>query len=280
MNKDIKLDKVAKYWNRHPVHSVEFKDYADIKGFCDSVDKQRWAENERWAADKFYGFKGTDKTRVLDAGCGVGFFSRFYARKGFELHAIDISEKAVMITKKSFEVFGLKGTIKIASVESIPYEDNYFDYIVSNGVIHHTVDTEKAVEEFYRVLKPGGLASVCVYFKNILLNEPFFTLLKLIVPAMLKKEKLDGRENVFTARTPEDFARVFDGNYTPIAKLYTRKQADELFGRFNIVVAEPHYFPVRFCRFFKTGGFAHKILDKWCGFLIYYLLKKPEDMAQ
>lgn len=270
----MKIDEVAEYWNHHPVHSIEFKEYTDMRKFYEHIDTLRWTDNERWTRDKFYEFAGTNETRILDAGCGIGLFSRFYARKGFELHAIDISQKAVEITKKGFETFGLKGEVKLGNVESIPYPDNYFDYIVSNGVIHHTSNTEKAVEEFYRVLKPGGAASVCIYFKNILLYQPIFTFMKLLFPIMLKKTKLEGREMILTAKTPEEFVRIYDGNYTPIAKIYTKKQANRLFKRFKTIAVEPHYFPIRFLRAFKTGGIVHKILDRYCGVLIYYLLEK------
>ncbi len=78
------------------------------------------------------------------------------------MYAIDISDSAVKMTQKSIGLFGLSGNIRSGSVESIPYDDNSFDYVISNGVIHQTPGTERAVEEFYRVLKPGGVASVCI----------------------------------------------------------------------------------------------------------------------
>ena len=82
---------------------------------------------------------------------------------------------------------------------------------------------------------------------------------------------------MFTARTSEDFVRMYDGNDTPIAKVYSRKKADELFISFRIVTVKPHYFPIRFLRLFKTGGIIHKFLDKHCGVLIYYILEKPTE---
>jgi hypothetical protein len=75
--------------------------------------------------------------------------------------------------------------------------------------------------------------------------------------------------------TPEDLVGTYDGNNTPIAKVYSRKQADELFAKFEHLRVEPHYFPVRFLKFFETGGAIHEFLDRNFGTLIYYLLKKP-----
>ncbi|MBT5471040.1 MAG: class I SAM-dependent methyltransferase [Nitrospina sp.] len=267
------IQDVKNYWNENPVHSVEFSASTDLKNYLEQIDSLRWADNERWAREKFYEFGGGKGKRILDAGCGVGVFTRFYARRDFEVHAIDLTPKSVEITQKSLEVFNLQGTISKASVEKIPYSNDYFDYIVSNGVIHHTPDTEKAVEEFYRVLKPGGVASVCVYYQNVLLKPPLWYLIRKLIPLMLVKKQ--GRENMLSVETPEDLVRTYDGNNTPIAKVYSRKQADELFVKFEHLRVEPHFFPVRFLKFFKTGGFFHKIMDRYFGTLVYYLLKKP-----
>lgn len=266
------INDVKEYWSNNPVHSVEFKEDHD-KRYFEDIDKLRWSDNERWAKDRFYEFGDGRGKRLLDAGCGIGVFSRFYARRNFDICAIDISDSAVELTRKSLDLFGLKGDVRSGSVEAMPYPDNHFDYIVSNGVIHHTPDTEKAADEFFRVLKPGGIASVCVYYKNIFLRQPLFSIARLMLKIVLKKK--DGREKFLTAETPEEFVRTYDGNDTPIAKLYTRKQTDKLFSRFEVERVELHYFPIRFLKGFKTGGLVHKIMDRSCGVLIYYLLRKP-----
>ena len=273
-NKSIK--DVIHYWDKNPVHSVEFGLTGDLRSYCEYIDELRWSDNEKLAREDFYELKGGGGARILDAGCGIGVFSRFYARKGsdFKVYAIDVASKAIEMTKKSFEIFGLNGEIRSGSVEDIPYSDDYFDYIVSNGVIHHTPDTEKAVSEFYRVLKPCGVASVCVYYRNFLLRPPFFNLAKLLLKLILKKTA--GREMFFTAHTPEEFVRTYDGNDVPIAKVYTKREADELFSRFETLKVGLHYFPVRFLKGFKSGGIVHKMLDRYCGMLIYYLLRKPK----
>lgn len=269
----IGIDKVISYWSRNPVHSVEFASNGDLKKYLQEIDALRWSDNERWAREEFYEFSGFPPGRILDAGCGIGVFTRYYARKGFAVHAIDITRQAVDITRRGLEAFGLRGEVLQGSVECLPFPDNTFDYLVSNGVIHHTVGTEKAAREFFRVLKPGGIASVCIYYRNILLRKPLWSLLRLLLPFFLKKR--DGRENLLTAQTPEEFVHTYDGNDTPIAKLYSRKQADRVFAGFEFLRVEPHYFPARFLSFIKVGGLLHRILDRSCGVLIYYLMRKP-----
>lgn len=266
---------VHDYWNDNPVHSLEFTQDDDILSFCNKADALRWSDNERWAKKTFYDFKVQKGKKLLDAGCGIGVFSRFYARQGFEVYSVDITEKAVEITQKSLELLGLKANVIRGDVENLPFQDNFFDYLVSNGVIHHTPDTIQAVNEFYRVLRPGGTASICVYYRNILLNRHFFNLLRLMLPLFLNKNKLVQRENLLTARTPEEFVQYYDGNKNPVAKVYSTQEADELFHRFKIIKREAHYFPARFMKIAGAGGIVHKMLDRYFGTLIYYLLEKP-----
>ena len=269
---DAKLEEVARYWDEHPVHSVEFQPGGDLRGYFEKIDALRWSDNERWAQD-LYDFGLPPGSRLLDAGCGIGVCSRYYARKGYRVHALDITPRAVEMTRKSFELFGLEGQVERGNVEALPYPDRSFDALVSNGVIHHTPGTEKAVEEFYRVLKPGGAALCCVYYRNILLRPPLWGLTRRLLPRLLKKEQ--GRQGMLSVRTPEELVRAYDGDGTPIAKLYDMRSGRALFRRFRIRAAVPHYFPSRFLRGFKVGGLAHRLLDRHCGVLIYFLLEKP-----
>lgn len=266
------LEAVARYWGNHPVHSVEFRPGSNLREYFDRIDRLRWSDNERWAKS-FYDFGLPKGSRILDAGCGIGVCSRYYARKGYRVHAVDLAPQAVEMTRKSFELFGLEGSAEVGNVEKLAYPDGFFDGLVSNGVIHHTPNTEKAVEEFYRVLKPGGVAFCCVYYQNILLRFPLWAITRRLLPLALKKK--EGREKMLSLKTPEEMVRTYDGNGTPIAKLYSRKSAQALFRRFHIRAIAPHYFPVRFLRGFKTGGWVHWALDRWCGTLIYFLLEKP-----
>ena len=72
------------------------------------------------------------------------------------------------LLNKMLEIFDLKANVQQGNAEKLPFEDNTFDFISSSGVLHHTPDMQKAVNEAWRVLKPGGEAIISVYYKNIL----------------------------------------------------------------------------------------------------------------
>lgn len=269
------INDVLIYWSKCPIHSLEFSGEPNSKDYFDSIDHLRWSENELWAKTDFYDLPGDTDTRLLDAGCGIGVFTRFYARRGFQVTALDLTDVAVQITRKSLELNHLKAQVLQGSVEALPFDNNSFDYIVSNGVIHHTSETEQAIKEFYRVLKPGGKASVAIYHRNWLLRNPFWPIVRLMIPFLIKS--LPGREKMFKAKTPEQFVNVYDGNDTPIVKMYTKKDAVNLFNLFTVLKLEQHYFPVRFIRGIKRGEWLHYLLDHYCGCLLYALLEKPME---
>ena len=96
---------------------------------------------------------------VLDAGCGSGKFACAIARLiAAKVTGIDLSGDAIEFARSQAQRAGLaeRMTFMTGSICSLPFADASFDFVWSNGVVHHTVDYQGAIREFYRVLKPGG----------------------------------------------------------------------------------------------------------------------------
>lgn len=103
--------------------------------------------------------------RVLDLGCGSGRHTVLLAKMGFEVHATDISKKGSELTKKWLDENNLIAELKEASCyEKLPFDDNYFDAVVSIQVIHHNYHDKIrfCISEIERVLKPGGIIFITV----------------------------------------------------------------------------------------------------------------------
>ena len=98
--------------------------------------------------------------RILDLGCGTGRHTIFLAKEGFTVYGVDISDSGLNVIKKAKSELDLKNIIlKKADMSSIPFEDEFFDAIVSTSVINHAKirEIERTFKEIERVLKKKGL---------------------------------------------------------------------------------------------------------------------------
>lgn len=83
---------------------------------------------------------------------------------------IDLTQRAVEHTQKRFETFNLSSDLRVADAEELPFDEGTFDLVYSWGVLHHSPDTPKAIDEVCRVLKPGGAAKIMIYHKSSLVG--------------------------------------------------------------------------------------------------------------
>lgn len=95
--------------------------------------------------------------RVLDIGCGQGDTSVFFALRGAEVCALDVSEKMVELTRALAGAHGVGDRVRTRAcrVEDMDYPDDHFDLVFADGVLHH-LDMPAAVPNIVRVMKPGG----------------------------------------------------------------------------------------------------------------------------
>ena len=95
------------------------------------------------------------KGKLLDIGCGAGDFPEAFSfyRPDLKIFAIDISKKAIALAQKR----NLNIEFKVASAESIPYKNNYFDIVTCFDVVEHVKSPEEVLKEIARVTKKGGI---------------------------------------------------------------------------------------------------------------------------
>ena len=104
------------------------------------------------------------RKRILECGPGSGFNSRFMAEQtSGDVFALDISAAAMTTYENTRDLPNC--TVLQADLMDAPFPDEYFDFIVADGVLHHTPDTRAAVEALYAKLQPGGQFFFYVYKK-------------------------------------------------------------------------------------------------------------------
>jgi len=105
-------------------------------------------------------FKEKGVKRVLDLGCGTGRHLIYLSKKGFEVYGMDSSPKALEISKKWLNEENEKAELQLHRIEhKFPYENGFFDAIISIQVIHHNLmkDIIFTINEIERILKSKGI---------------------------------------------------------------------------------------------------------------------------
>jgi len=172
--------------------------------------------------EKFAAFHLYKKRDVLEIGVGLGADHQQFAEAGANLQGIDLTERAIAHTCDRLKIFDLKSTLNVGDAEALAYPDKSFDLVYSWGVLHHSPNTPKAVEEVYRVLKEGGEAKVMIYHKYSLVGYMLW----------IRYALLTG--NLWTS-----MSAIYSKHLeSPGTKAYSRKEARELFSQFKSVEIE------------------------------------------
>ncbi|MFH1452885.1 MAG: class I SAM-dependent methyltransferase [Armatimonadota bacterium] len=232
---------------------------SDIIGYFNYYDEMRERSEPPEFLSKIYRFSEFKDKKVLEIGCGNGYILSKYAKAGAECFGVDISEKAVEVSLERFKLERLIAKLKVAEAENLPFEDNSFDLVCSMGVLHYTKDTQKAVKEIHRVLKPGGEAILMFYHKNSAQYRLFFP-----IQTLLKNKSRHALLN-------ETY------NFKmPVNKVYAKSEVKKLMKDFKEVEIKidflpAHHFPLVW-RFIPDGFF--KPFSKWLGFKLYISAEK------
>ncbi|MFH1770942.1 MAG: class I SAM-dependent methyltransferase [archaeon] len=146
--------------NKHSEENYSKKEYEQLQ-------KERFGKQGYYSfISDFAEFKEHKDEKVLEIGVGAGTDILEYGKNGSICYGCDITENAVSLTKKIFKKYKLKGTFQVQDAEKMNYENNSFDLIYSFGVLHHTINSQKAINEVYRTLKPGGKFIIMLYARG------------------------------------------------------------------------------------------------------------------
>ena len=163
---DLKQE-VRDFWNEASCGERLLLDASDKPGFLRQMAR-------RYELEPFIeGFARFDEARgldVLEIGVGLGADHQRFAKAGARLTGIDLTERAVAHTRRRFELFGLNSDLRVGDAEALSFADASFDLVYSWGVLHHSPDTPRAINEVWRVLRPGGRARVMIYHKHSLVG--------------------------------------------------------------------------------------------------------------
>jgi len=109
--------------------------------------------------------KNYNEKKILEIGCGIGIDAMELIKRGGKVTGIDLSPQSIKLAERYRDLNNYEGTFQLGNAEKLEFEKNFFDIIWSFGVLHHTPNIKKAIDEVYRVLKPGGIGYIGLYYK-------------------------------------------------------------------------------------------------------------------
>lgn len=260
MSSEQLKSEIRDFWNANPCGSKFAEQEIGTPEFFRRVEQHRYATE--WHIPLVVDFPAWAGKRVLEVGCGLGTDAVNFARAGADYTGIDLTPRSIELVKKRFEQEGLRGRLLNADAENLPFPDDFYDLAYSHGVLHHTPDTARAINELHRVLKPGGVAMVMLYHRdsynyygnifglrrvgahllryhwgprlvNLLTGENIAALERLRSDMLANPRKFFSEDEFLNQNT--------DGAGNPLAKVYTRAEGKALFNRFAEVRTEAHF---------------------------------------
>lgn len=150
-----------------------------LSGYYDKITP---TERSRFRRNQISLAKLTKGERVLDVGCGTGvltILAKLVVGETGIVDGIDIAPKMVIKAQKKARTAGLKIGFKTASIDALPYTDEFFDVVISSMMFHHLpLEMKKGgLREVYRVLKKGGRFFLCDFCSPHYLTIPIMYLM-------------------------------------------------------------------------------------------------------
>ncbi len=215
---------VRRWWEASPMTYDWHKTNPYKEGtpeFYREIDSRFW--KAAWFAhrpgeepfSRFIDYSRLPGKRVLEIGCGAGALRAQIAKHGAHLTAIDLTEHAINLTRRRFEISGLAGDIRQMDAEHMDFPSDSFDFIWSWGVIHHSASTEAIIRQIHRVLKPGGEAGIMVYHRNSIVYRVGYTFIRGVLQGKLLRHPVAEIANRYSDGliakyyTPAEFAAKF-----------------------------------------------------------------------
>jgi ubiquinone/menaquinone biosynthesis C-methylase UbiE len=185
----------------------------------------------------FAGFEGGAGKKVLEIGVGMGADFLRWVRGGARATGVDLTERAVTLTRRRLAEEGLDADVRVADAEHLPFPDGAFDIVYSWGVLHHTPDPALALAEAGRVLAPGGQLKVMLYHRRSWVALAAWARFGLLrgKPRCTLKEAVSQMESPGTkAFTPDEVRAMLPGfqsvEVTPVLTHWDRRCAPVVAG--------------------------------------------------
>ena len=267
---------IARQWDTDPCGAeTAASERPESRAWYESVRMHRYVEYAPWIPQAFR-FERWRGRKALEIGVGLGSDHYSLAMNAVDLTALDLSREHLRHATKHLRLFGYNTSGTLGDAERMPFATGSFDLVYSFGALHHTTNTEVAINEIERVLRPGGTALIALYHRDSF----FFWFWTFCVGGLLKLGFLrKGWRQVLS-----EIERRSSGNTAvPLVKVYSRRQARKLFRNFDGVRVATHHVESSAIPGVGTWlehRFGRAWLEEKFGFLGWYIVVEATKRAR
>ena len=165
------VDSIREYWDSHTLGLQYVRDHSLQPGTAEFFAHIRpWMNPYKfpWIMDRIE--REAELLRgkhLLEIGCGMGYDSLEFLKRGVRVTATDLTPNAVKIATRHFELEGVRAeSVHTENALQLSFPEETFDAVWSNGVLHASGDTRRAIAEARRVLKTGGRAIISHFYRK------------------------------------------------------------------------------------------------------------------
>jgi len=273
---DISINDIRRFWDENPLFAGESNFEPGTKEFFEEHNNVMIGDCFAGEVDKRI-FPKNKACKILDLGCGIGFWMEQFAIRGYEsVTGVDISPVSIEIAKQRLDRLGKTAPFIEDNALSLSFQDDMFDHVNCQGVLHLVPEPDKGIDEIHRVLTDGGTAAISLFYDNILLRN--LHLLSPVLKTLTRGSmtlKGRGRESLYDEISKQEMVRKFDGDDNPFGACFSNQEFERLLSeKFHIEEIYYHFFPKR-AVFPMLPSVIHRILDRHLPFMIFAnLLKK------
>ena len=150
--RDLRMDaaavksRIVKYW-----------DGRSDRFMIQREEELQSGQHRIWKQELLSHLPRKKELKILDVGCGCGFFSLILAEQGHDVTGIDLTESMIERGRILAEKHGLHAAFQQMDAENLAFADGTFDAVISRNLTWTLPHPREAYREWIRVLKPGGI---------------------------------------------------------------------------------------------------------------------------
>lgn len=160
------IDQVRDFWNSRPCNIRHSDKPLGTREYFDEVERKKFTAEPHIM--EFCDFPRWRGLRVLEIGCGIGTMAKNFAAHGADYTGVELSSDSLALTQKRFAVYDLPGRFYHGDAEHltdfVPVQD--YDLVFTWGVIHHSPNPGRILEQARSYMRSGTVLKVMVYADN------------------------------------------------------------------------------------------------------------------